>query len=145
VGFPYLLVFLGLLLAYAVYSLWSHLDPRLPLVAAVVLLVAAGVCDVAGDIGAANELAEFVFVLLASGLLLLLLERARRPASRAAPGSSGAGDAEAPDPPQERERATEQSLDGAEQEPVAFVDTAGQQDDQDEQAGDAETDRGQAP
>jgi len=80
---PYTAIFLGLLVAYLAYSVWARLDGRYPIAAALALLVATAVVDAAGDTNAANSLAEFVFFLLAGGVVLLLIEHIRdRPAVR---------------------------------------------------------------
>ncbi len=80
-------LFLGLLLAYMAYSVWARLDGRLPVAAALVLLVVAAVLDALGASAPANTLAEFVFFLLLAGVVLLLIEhlRARRSLPSAAP------------------------------------------------------------
>lgn len=112
-AFPYVPVFLALLLAYMVYSQWARLDSRFPIAGALVLLVAAALVDAAGADAAANVLAEFVFFLLAAGIVLLLLDHARAgSASASAPAS---GDAEPTDPPKERQGPPEETLDRAEQ------------------------------
>lgn len=80
---PYTTVFLGLLIAYLAYSVWARLDGRYPIAAALALLVATAVVDAAGDTNAANSLAEFVFFLLAGGVVLLLIEHVR---GRSTPG-----------------------------------------------------------
>ena len=86
---PYNAIFLGLLVAYLAYSVWARLDGRYPIAAALVLLVATAVVDAAGDTGAANSLAEFVFFLLAGGVVLLLIEHVRgRPEAATAATSS---------------------------------------------------------
>ena len=94
---PYTVVFLGLLAVYVAYSIWTRLDGRLPIAAALVLLVAAAALDAAGSVAAANTLAEFVFYLLGAGVLLLLVEHVR--ASRAPAPERDAG------PPGERDGA----------------------------------------
>jgi hypothetical protein len=139
---PYVPVFLALLLVYAVYSAWARLDPRLPLAAALVLLVATGAIDAAGDPAAANVLAELVLALLAVGIVLVLVDRMRGPAaSSAAP----ARDSESADLPKEGERSSDQTLDRPQEEAVALVDAPGDEHDEEEQARDAEADRRQAP
>ncbi len=112
-AFPYVPVFLALLLAYMVYSQWARLDSRFPIAGALVLLVAAALVDAAGDDPAANILAEFVFFLLAAGIVLLLLDHAR--AGSGSTSASTARDAEATDPPQERQGPPEETLDRAQQ------------------------------
>lgn len=86
---PYTEIFLGLLLAYMVYSVWARLDGRYPIAAALVLLVVTAVVDAAGDATTANSLAEYVFFLLAAGVVLLLVEHVRERPTRPAATSSG--------------------------------------------------------
>lgn len=93
---PYTVVFLGLLAAYVAYSIWARLDGRLPIAAALVLLVVAAVLDAVGSLAAANTVAEFVFYLLGAGVLLLLVEHVR---SSRAPGPEPAEPAAGPEPP----------------------------------------------
>jgi hypothetical protein len=145
VGFPYIPVFLALLLAYMVYSQWARLDSRYPIAAALVLLVATAGVDAAGATATANTLAEFVFFLLAAGIVLLLLDHARSARPRPAGSAVAAGDSQPADPPHERQGPTEEALDRPEQEPVALVDRPGQQHDEDEQGGDADPDHGERP
>lgn len=76
-SFPYTEVFLALLVAYMAYSVWSGLDGRYPIAAALLLLVVTAVVDALGNTGAANTLAEFVFFLLGAGVVLLLIEHVR--------------------------------------------------------------------
>jgi hypothetical protein len=147
VTFPYVLVFLVLLVAYMVYSQWVRMDSRYPIAGALVLLVATAVVDAAGNVPAANTLAEFVFILLAAGVVLLLLDHARDARRSAASDDSGLrpGQTEPAEPSQDRQGPAEHSLDRAEQHPVALVNAPGQDHDEDEQPGDPEPDRGQAP
>ncbi|MGA7922593.1 MAG: hypothetical protein WCA77_01270 [Thermoplasmata archaeon] len=96
-GFPYDAAFLALLAVYLVYSVWQHLDPRFPILAALILLVVTALVDAAGAGAEANTLAVFVFFLLAGGVLLLLIDSVRpRPSAdvrtRESPGSG-------PEPP----------------------------------------------
>ena len=44
-GFPYDAAFLALLAVYLVYSVWQHLDPRFPILAALILLVVTALVD----------------------------------------------------------------------------------------------------
>jgi hypothetical protein len=136
---PYVPLFLGLLLVYAVYSAWVRLDPRLPFVAALVVLSATAATDLAGNVGAANVLAELALALFGTGVLLLLVARVRR---GGVPSAAAARDPEPTDPTQERERATEEALDRPQQEAVPFVDAAGREHDEQEQARDREPDDG---
>jgi hypothetical protein len=95
VSFPFVAVFLGLLLAYMVYSAWARLDARFPIGAALALLVVTAVVDAAGATAAANTLAEYVFFLLGAGVILLLVDHVRegrasdRSATPAPAGSEG--------------------------------------------------------
>lgn len=68
----------GLLIAYVAYSLWAGLDPRYPLVAALVTLLGAFGVQAAGNTAIANDLALDTFLLFVAGLALLVLERVRR-------------------------------------------------------------------
>jgi len=77
VTFPYVAVFLGLLLAYMAYSEWVRLDSRYLIVGALLLLVATALVDASGSTALANILAEFVFFLLAGGVVLLLIDHVR--------------------------------------------------------------------
>ncbi len=110
---PYVVVFVVLLVVYVGYSLWARLDPRYPIGAALVLLIVAAVTDAAGGVGAANVLAEFVFLLLGAGVLLLLLEHVREGRRSATPSGGATGDAQAADAAEQRERSADQPLDGS--------------------------------
>jgi len=101
---PYSTIFVVLLLAYLGYSVWARLDGRYPIGAALVLLVVTAVVAAQGSADAANSLAEFVFFLLAGGVVLLIIEQVR---PRNAPGSETASGTpatqrESPDATQER-------------------------------------------
>ncbi len=85
--FPFAEVFLGLLAVYLVYSVWAGLDGRYPIGAALVLLVVTALVDALGAVDTANTLAEYVFFLLAGGVVLLLVEHVRD--GRTATGRSG--------------------------------------------------------
>ena len=93
-------IFLGLLAVYVVYSVVTKLDGRLPIAAALALLVVAAVLDATGASGTANTLASYVFFLLVAGVFLLLVEYVReRPAdgrSAVAAGEPAAKGREAP-------------------------------------------------
>ncbi len=145
VAFPYVPAFLALLLAYMVYSQWARLDSRYPIAAALLLLVGTAIVDASGAVGAADTLAEFVFFLLAAGVVLLLLDHARGARAAAVGSAPGAGHAETPDPPEQRQGPAEEPLDGVEQQPVPLVHAAGEQDDEQEQSGDREPDHGETP
>ncbi len=129
-AFPFVPVFLGVLLAYMVYSEWVRLDSRYLVAGALVLLVVTAIVDAAGATGAANTLAEFVFFLLAGGVVLLLVDHVRdRPRRGDEPtGSSGPGarHADATDPAQEWEGMADETLDSPEQESVTLVHAPGQ-------------------
>ncbi len=109
-GFPYVEVFLGLLLGYMVYSVWADLDARFPIGAALVLLVATAVVDALGATDSANTLAEFVFFLLGAGVVLLLIEHVRE--GRRAE-STGTASAVAESPSAQSERATDRPADAS--------------------------------
>jgi hypothetical protein len=100
VGFPYVDLFLGLLVLYMIYSVWAGYDSRYPVVAALIVLVIAAIVDVAGLTDAANTLAIFVFFLLVAGVVLLLFDYIRESRAervpRADPRSDAAGSAEPP-------------------------------------------------
>lgn len=126
--FPFSVVFLGLLLAYMVYSVWAGLDARYPIAAALVLLVVTAVVDAVGQTGPANTLAEFVFFLLGGGVVLLLVDhvRERRPTPSVRPAHlRGRPKPETAKAAKQPEPSAEQSFDGFEEEPVALVDAAG--------------------
>jgi len=144
---PYTAIFLGLLVAYLVYSLWARLDGRYPIGAALALLVVTAIVDAAGDTDAANSLAEFVFFLLAGGVVLLLIEHVRDRPSPADSGRSRAAGAQrpSPEPPEEPEGSAEQALHGLEQEPVALVDRTGDEDGDHEPQVDADGEGRQPP
>lgn len=117
--FPYIPVFLGVLVVYMVYSEWARLDSRYLVAGALGLLVATAVVDAAGATGAANTLAEFVFFLLAGGVVLLLVDHVRERPQRegdARPDDSAprTRDPDAPDTSQERQGPPDQALDGSE-------------------------------
>lgn len=141
-SFPYTEVFLGLLLAYMVYSVWVGLDARYPIAAALVLLVATAVVDALGNVASANTLAEFVFFLLGAGVVLLLIEHVREGRrAEGATGRSGSGSTAETVPPNSShpdEREAEQSLDGVEQEPVPLVHALRDEHEHEEEHRDAE-------
>jgi hypothetical protein len=116
---PYSLLFLGLLALYMVYSEWARLDSRYPIGAALVLLVAAAIADAAGSVSVANTFAEYVFFLLAAGVVLLLVDhlRDRRPlpAGSGASAQAVAPVGPAPEPVKDLEAPAKQALDGPEQ------------------------------
>ena len=109
VAFPFTELFAAVLLVYAIYSVWAGLDARLPIAAALVLLVVAAIADAAGATATANTLAVFVFLLLAAGVVLLLVEHVRE--SRAAPPGSAGTKRVGPQAPDEPERTAEEPLD----------------------------------
>jgi len=115
---PYPLVFLALLAVYMGYSAWVRLDARYPVGAALVLLVVAAVADAAGSVDTANTVAEYVFFLLAGGVVLLLIDHLReeRTGSGTPPSTAvSVPPSPAGQPTDERDGPTEHSLDGAEQ------------------------------
>ncbi len=92
-AFPYVPAFLALLVVYMAYSEWARLDSRYLIASALVLLVATALVDAAGATDLANTLAEFVFFLLAAGVVGVLLDHQRAaapaPPPRTAPRSQG--------------------------------------------------------
>jgi hypothetical protein len=149
-AFPYLLVFGVLLLLYLVYSFWERLDPRYPIGAALVLLVATAVTEAVGAGPAADTLAEYVFVLLVGGVVLLLLDRVRnRPVlgetEVSLVGGTVASEQQSSDPADQGQGTAQEPLDHLQQEPVAPVDAAGGHDDQDEQPRDPQPHEGEGP
>lgn len=142
---PYTPIFVGLLLVYMGYSVWARLDGRYPIGAALALLVVTAVVDASGNVSAANTLAEFVFFLLGGGVVLLLIEHLRE--KPAADSSGGLRTEGVPsDSAKDRKGASEQSLEGLEQQTVSFVDGAGEQDREHEPEGDSHSeDRKQEP
>jgi hypothetical protein len=130
VAFPYVPVFLGVLLVYMVYSEWSHLDSRYLVAGALGLLIITAIVDAAGATAAANTLAEFVFFLLAGGVVLLLVDHVRERPRDLEPEGKDSGprarDADPPDATQEWQGTPDEALDGPEQESVALVDAPGQ-------------------
>jgi hypothetical protein len=148
VSFPFVEVFLALLVAYMAYSVWAGLDSRYPIAAALILLVVTAVVDALGNTGTANTLAEFVFFLLGAGVLLLLVDHVRE--SRAAPRPDTGGLAASPqseptESTNEGQGPAQETLHGLEEQPVSVVDAPGRKDDHNEKSGDAqpEPDEGQ--
>lgn len=84
---PFTYLFLGLLAAYMVFSEWQRIDSRYLIVGGLVLLVVAAIVDAAGATASANTIAVFVFLLLAGGVILLLVDHVRE--SPAAPATDG--------------------------------------------------------
>ncbi|MFY9717558.1 MAG: hypothetical protein WAK40_06460 [Thermoplasmata archaeon] len=116
---PYSLVFLALLAAYMVYSEWAGFDSRYVVGAALVLLVVAAVADAAGATGAANSFAEYVFFLLAAGVVLLLVDHVRSGRTSREPDVASAGavapERPAAEPAEEAERPPDHPLDRPQQ------------------------------
>ena len=146
-AFPYTEVFLGLLLAYMVSSVWARLDARYPIAAALVLLVVTAVVDAAGEGASANTLAEYVFFLLGAGVVLLLIEHVRKAPDTGTTagrvGSESPADTVSADPSHPGEGHAEDSLHGVEQEPVPLVHALRDEDQDDEQHGHTQPDGGQ--
>lgn len=112
-AFPYSELFLGLLLAYMVYSAWTRLDARYPIAAALVLLVVTAVVDALGATDSANTLAEYVFFLLGGGVVLLLVEHVRESRGPPAPAATSSAELAHPparDAPREAEPGSDESL-----------------------------------
>jgi hypothetical protein len=117
VPYPFAEVFLALLAVYMVYSVWAGLDARIPIAAALLLLVATAVVDALGNTDAANTLAEFVFFLLGAGVLLLLIDHVRE--SRTPLRAEGTelavlAEGEASEATKERQGPSEKALHGLE-------------------------------
>lgn len=116
--FPYVLAFLVLLALYMGYSEWAGLDSRYLVAGALGLLVLTAVVDAAGATGLANTLAEFVFLLLAGGVVLLLVDHVRERPREHRNRGWGSGlrtwNADAPDTPKERQGPADQSFEGPE-------------------------------
>ncbi len=85
VAFPFEPVFAGLLVAYMLCSAAMRLDSRYLVAAALVLLVVTAVVDAAGATATANTLAVYVFLLLAGGVVLLLVDHVREGRATPAP------------------------------------------------------------
>jgi hypothetical protein len=133
---PYSLLFLALLAAYMIYSQWAGFDSRYVVGAALVLLVVAAIADAAGATGAANSFAEYVFFLLAAGVVLLLADHVRSDRSLRATAVASPS-AVAPKRPsaetsEEAERPADHPLDRPEEKPVPLVDAPGAEDREDE-------------
>jgi len=144
---PYTAIFVGLLVAYMVYSVWARLDGRYPIGAALALLVVTAIVDASGATETANTLAEFVFFLLGGGVVLLLIEHLRE---RAAPKPPTAPESLPPEsvpsePPEERKGTTQEPFERLEQQPVAVVDGPGHEDRHDEPEGKPEPEDGKGP
>jgi hypothetical protein len=149
-SFPYLAVFGILLLVYVGYSLWERLDPRYPIGAALVLLVATAITEAVGASPQADTLAEYVFLLLVGGVVLMLLDQVRpRAGSSPRENSLGRGtrvsEEQPTDPADQGELPSQEPLDDLEQKSVAPVDAAGGHDDQDEQPRHGESHDGERP
>lgn len=132
-GLPAVPVFLVLLVAYTAYSWWSSLDPRYPLLAAFALLVACAGLAALGEVGVANTVAVFVFLLLGSGVLLMLLDRLRERRRARDPGGDRAPSEMGRQPSDEEDPASEHPLDRLQQQPVADVQAPRDEDDDHEQ------------
>ena len=146
---PYLDLFLGAFIVYLVYSAWTRLDSRFPILAALALIVVAGALDVEGSTARAGTLEEYIVIFLGGGIVLLVVDHVREARQGANPPSESAArvspDQASPDAPNERERSPDQPFDGLEKEPVTVVDAAGRDHDQDEQSGEGEAERGEKP
>jgi hypothetical protein len=143
-AFPYLAVFGVLFLVYMGYSFWARLDPRYPIGAGLVLLVATALTEALGASPAAATLAEYVFVLLTGGVVLMLLDRVRTASGPMPTGdqsreASGVPEEQPPHPTDEGQGPPEHPLDHLKEQPVPPVDAAGGHDDQDEQSGHPES------
>lgn len=85
---PYPEIFLALLAAYLLYSMWARLDSRYPIAMALGLLFVAALADGLGKTATANGYAEYVFFLLAGAIALLVVDHLR--SETAEPRGSGA-------------------------------------------------------
>jgi hypothetical protein len=107
---PYPEIFLALLAAYLLYSMWARLDSRYPIAMALGLLFVAAVADGLGKAATASAYAEYVFFLLAGAIALLVVDHLRSEAPRIPrPASSARGrspDREAGPPANERQGTT---------------------------------------
>lgn len=138
-------LFVGLLAAYALYSVWVRLDPRYPVAGALLLLVAAALSQAADATDAANRLAEFAFLLLAAGVLLLLIDHLRAEPGVHPPEELLAGREMTGQGAHEGEPAPDEVLERLQEEPVAPVDAPGDDHHEDERSGDAEDQDRQQP
>lgn|GEM_PF-1512056 len=140
-SFPFVEAFLALLAAYMGYSVWAGLDPRYPIGAALVLLVATAAVDALGSTAAANTLAEYVFFLLGAGVLLLLVDHVRESRDHSASAGSLATLPQGK-PAQSAEQGqgtTDHPLDRFQEQTVPIVDAPGREHEHDEQSRDAQT------
>ena len=141
-SFPYVEVFLALLVAYMGYSIWAGLDARYPIAAALALLVSTAIVDASGDTSAANTLAEYVFFLLGGGVVLLLIEHVRESRHSAASPTESAGGSkgDSSEAPEQGKGTPGHPLDRLEEQPIPVVDAAGHEHEYDEQYGDSKPD-----
>lgn len=143
---PYTEVFLALLLAYMVYSVWAGIDGRYPIAAALVLLVVTAVVDALGMVASANTLAEYVFFLLAAGVVLLLIEHVRegrRTDASARTPTAVAAEPVPSDAADEAEAPSQEPLDRLEKQPVALVDAPREEEYNEEPQSDRDSEDGQ--
>jgi hypothetical protein len=129
---PFASIFVVLLLVYLGYSVWARLDGRYPIGAALALLVVTAIVDAAGQTDLANTLAEYVFFLLAGGVVLLLIEHLRGRSRAAGTEPALAAQRVPSQPPEEGKRSADEPFHGLEEQPVAVVDGAGHEDRRDE-------------
>ena len=134
VPFPYVEVFLALLVAYMGYSIWAGLDARYLIAAALVLLVATAVVNALGNSVTANTLAEYVFFFLGAGVVLLLIEHVRksRRTPGSPPGSAGGPQRESSEAPEKGQGAPGHSFDRLEEQSITVVDASSDEDEYDE-------------
>jgi uncharacterized membrane protein YoaK (UPF0700 family) len=118
VSFPYVPVFIVLLVAYMVYSEWAGLDSRFVVVAAFVLLIVTAAAYAVGTIDLADSLAGFVVYLLAGGVVLVLVDEVRDGAPGRSRARWGSGvrswQARSTDPSQERQGTPDQPFERSE-------------------------------
>jgi hypothetical protein len=71
---PFHPIFVGLLAAYLIASMWAGLDSRHSILPALLVMVAAVFLAIAGKGESANTLSGFVFLLRAAGIVLLAVD-----------------------------------------------------------------------
>lgn len=72
------MLFATLLGAYLVTSAWAGLDPKYPIALAALLLIWIAAAEATGNVAVALTLAEFVGLLLAGGILLMVVSHVRK-------------------------------------------------------------------
>lgn len=77
--FPFLLLFVGLLLAYMVTASWAGTDPRYLVAFGLAVLVGSATAAAGFGYTSAVTLAEFAPFLLLGGMILMIIDDRRRP------------------------------------------------------------------